>query len=176
MSPKSKREYLASILLPYRSSSKRRKSQILNEFCAVCGYHRKYAVWLLKHHKRFTAPKPKKRGRTSKYKCPAVLEPLKQIWLAAHLPCSSRLKAIIPLWMPFLPHALPSVKLLSKERVGSKTIKKHDTTKTPYQRTLESPHIAAKTKELLKEQFKTLNSFNLKKEMEKKLARIFNRH
>jgi hypothetical protein len=379
MSPLSRKEYLASILLPYRSASKHRKSQILNEFCSVCGYHRKYAVWLLKHHKRFTAPKPGKRGRASKYNRLSVLGPLKEIWLAANMPCSSRLKAMIPLWLPFYPqvlsesvkkallsispptidrllktartkygrrgrsttkpgtllkkhipvktkqwdetrpgyieadtvahcggslagvfvytvdavdiatgwteqravygkgetgvleqlkdievsfpfpllgfdsdnggefinhHAykhftqrqkpvaftrsreyesndnahieqknwthvrqylgydrldhpgdtglvnalyrsewrlylnffLPSVKLVSKERIGSKTIKKHDVPKTPYQRTIESAHVTAKDKQLLKEQFKTLNPFNLKKEMEKKLARIFNRH
>jgi len=379
MSPKSKKEYLASIFLPYRNASKKRKSQILNEFCLVCDYHRKYAIWLLKHHKRFTTPKPGKRGRASKYNNPAILEPLKQIWLAANLPCSSRLKAIIPLWLPFYPEALsakvkeallsispstidrllksvrikygkrgrsttkpgtllkkhipiktkqwdetrpgfieadtvahcggslagefaytvdtvdiatgwteqravlgkgeagvleqlkdieasypfpllgfdsdnggefinyhalkhftqrekpvaftrsreyesndnahieqknwthvrqyfgysrlddprvvswmnefyrlesrlylnfflPSVKLLSKERIGSKTIKRHDLPKTPYQRVLESKDVSTQTKNLLKEQFKTLNPFFLKKEMEKKLARIFNLH
>jgi hypothetical protein len=379
MSPLSKKEYLASILLPYRSASKHRKSQILNEFCSVCGYHRKYAVWLLKHHKRFTASTPKKRGRASKYNRLSVLVPLKEIWLAANMPCSSRLKAVIPLWLPSYPqvlpekvkkallsisqstidrllkpartkygrrgrsttkpgtllkkhipiktkqwdetrpgyieadtvahcggslagvfvytvdavdiatgwteqravygkgetgvleqlkdmevsfpfpllgfdsdnggefinhHAykhftqrqkpiaftrsreyesndnahieqknwthvrqylgydrldhpgdtglmnalyrsewrlylnffLPSVKLVSKERIGSKTIKKHDAPKTPYQRTIESPHVSTEVKDRLRKQFKTLNPFSLKKEMEKKLARVFNRH
>ena len=379
MSPISKREYLQSILLPYRSASKKRKSQILNEFCLVCGYHKKHAIRLLNHHKRFTKPKPKRRGRASRYNRPAILWPLKQIWLAANLPCSSRLKAIIPLWLPFYPeplsvkvkealfsisaatidrllrsvrikygkrgrsttkpgtllkkhipiktkqwdetrpgfieadtvahcggslagefaytvdtvdiatgwteqraalgkgeagvllqlkdieasypfpllgfdsdnggefinyHAfkyftqrekpvaftrsreyesndnahveqknwtqvrqyfgysrlddprvvdlmnelyrsewrlylnffLPSVKLLSKERIGSKTIKKHDKPKTPYQRVLESEHVSVQNKTILKEQFKTLNPFNLKKQVEKKLAKIFNLH
>jgi hypothetical protein len=68
------------------------------------------------------------------------------------------------------------VKLLSKERIGSKAFKKHDHPKTPYQRALESTHVSVKTKTFLKEQYKTLNPFNLKKEMEKKLAKIFNIH
>ena len=29
-----------------------------------------------------------------------ILNPLKSIWLASHLPCSKRLKAILPLWLP----------------------------------------------------------------------------
>ena len=35
----------------------------------------------------------------------------------------------------------PSVKLLAKERIGSKTIKHHDSPKTPYQRVIDSPHV-----------------------------------
>lgn len=379
MSPKSKKEYLESILLRYRSSSKKQKSQILNEFCLACNYHKKHAIRLLNNHKRFTRPSPRKRGRASKYNRPAVLGPLKQIWLAANLPCSSRLRALIPIWLPFYPeplseeikkallaisaatidrilrsvrirygkrgrsttkpgtllkkhipiktkqwdetrpgfieadtvahcggslsgefaytvdtvdiatgwteqravlgkgeagvleqlkdieasypfpllgfdsdnggefinyHAfryftqrdtpvaftrsreyesndnahveqknwthvrqyfgydrlddprvvslmnefyrsesrlylnffLPSVKLVSKERIGSKTVKKHDLPKTPFQRVLESKHVLTQKKNILKEQFKTLNPFTLKKEMEKKLARVFNLH
>src|SRR3989338_598429 len=377
MSLKSKKEYLESILLRYRSASKKQKSIILTEFCLACGYHRKHAVRILNHHKRFTKPKAKKPGRASRYNTPSVLGPLKEIWLKANLPCSSRLKAIIPLWMPFYPQALsikakealllisqatidrvlrpvrikygkrgrsttkpgtllkkhipiktkqwdeerpgyieadtvahcggslagefaytvdtvdiatgwteqravlgkgetgvllrlkdiessypfpllgfdsdnggefinyhalkyftqrekpveftrsreyesndnahveqknwthvrqylgydrlddprvvdlmnelytsewrtylnfflPSVKLLSKERIGSKTIKKHDKPKTPYQRALESKHVKPDVKEHLRNQFKTSNPFELKKGMEKKLARIFN--
>ena len=379
MSPRSKKEYLESVLLRYRSALKKQKSLILNEFCLACGYHRKHAIRILNHHKRFARPNPKRPGRPSRYNHLSVLRPLKEIWLKANLPCSSRLKAIIPLWLPFYPEALsarvkeallsisqatmdrllkavrikygkrgrsttkpgtllkrhipiktkqwdetrpgfieadtvahcggslagefaytvdtvdiatgwteqravlgkgetgvleqlkdieasypfpflgfdsdnggefinyhalkhftqrekpvaftrsreyesndnahieqknwthvrqyfgydrlddprvvswmnefyrgesrlylnfflPSVKLLSKERIGSKTIKKHDKPKTPYQRALESKHVSIQAKNLLKEQFKTLNPFTLKKEMEKKLARIFNLH
>jgi hypothetical protein len=79
-------------------------------------------------------------------------------------------------WRLYHNFFMPSVKLLSKERIGSKTVKVHDKPKTPYQRTLESPYVLEKTKTRLKEQFKTLNPFLLKKEMEKKLARIFNLH
>jgi hypothetical protein len=77
-------------------------------------------------------------------------------------------------WRLYLNFFLPSVKLLSKERIGSKTIKKHDLPKTPYRRALESKHVSVQKKNILKEQFKTLNPFELKKGMEKKLARIFN--
>jgi len=67
----------------------------------------------------------------------------------------------------------PSVKLQNKKRVGSKTIKQYDSPKTPYQRVLTSPDVPDETKNILQKQFKTLNPFLLRKEMEKKLKKIF---
>ena len=100
MSPRARMEYLETIYLRYKRASRKKKTLILNEFCTNCGYHRKHAIRLLSHFKRFTKPKPKKRGKPSKYHKPSVLKPLKKIWLAANLPCSKRLKAILPLWLP----------------------------------------------------------------------------
>jgi hypothetical protein len=93
-------ECVESIYLRYKRASREEKTSILTEFCATCGYHRKHAIRLLKNFKRFTKPKPKKRGAPSKYNKPSITEPLKRIWLAANLPCSKRLKVIISLWMP----------------------------------------------------------------------------
>ncbi len=47
MARRSKREYLQSIDERYRQSSRAEKQTILDEFMQVCGYHRKYAIWLL---------------------------------------------------------------------------------------------------------------------------------
>jgi hypothetical protein len=93
-------EYLETIYLRYKKASVKEKTLILNEFCSNCGYHRKHAIRLLNHFKRFIKPKPEKRGKPSKYKKPSILKPLKKIWLAANLPCSKRLKVILPLWLP----------------------------------------------------------------------------
>lgn len=100
MSPRSKREYLEAIFLRYKKASRKEKKTILYEFCAASGYHRKHAIRLLRRFKRFPKPKTKKRGRSPLYDCHALLKPLKQIWLAANLPCSKRLKALLPLWLP----------------------------------------------------------------------------
>jgi len=100
MSPRSKREYLEAVHLRYRRASRRGRSLILDEFCATTGCHRKHAIRLLRRFKRFTQPRPRKRGRRPVYCHPDLLLPLKRIWLAANLPCSKRLKAIIPLWLP----------------------------------------------------------------------------
>ena len=117
MTFKAKMEYLESIYLRYKKASKKEKSIILTEFCLNCNYHRKHAIRLLNNFKRFTKPKPKKRGRPSKYNKPSIIEPLKRIWLTANLPCSKLLKAIIPLWLPYYaeeysPLSLEQVKAL----------------------------------------------------------------
>ena len=47
MSNKSKREYLRSIRERYFKADHEGKKRILDEFCANCGYNRKYAIRLL---------------------------------------------------------------------------------------------------------------------------------
>jgi hypothetical protein len=66
------------------------------------------------------------------------------------------------------------VKLISKERIASKTVKRYDRPQTPYQRILASSVIDEKTKENLKALYKTLNPFTLRKSMENKLKAVFN--
>ena len=100
MSPRAKKEYLEAIYLRYKESSRKEKKRILDEFCATFGYHRKHAIRLLRKFKRFRKTQTKKRGRASFYSQPQILKPLKKIWLTANLPCSKRLKAILPLWIP----------------------------------------------------------------------------
>jgi hypothetical protein len=100
MSPRSKKEYIEAIHKRYKHASRSGKKVILDEFCATSGYHRKYAIVLLKGFKRFRKPVWKKRGRKPVYRKDGIMKPLKKIWLAANLPCSKRLKAILPLWLP----------------------------------------------------------------------------
>ena len=47
MSLSSKQEYLGRIYGRYQRAGREHKSKILDEFCAVCGYHRKFALRLL---------------------------------------------------------------------------------------------------------------------------------
>jgi hypothetical protein len=100
MSPRSKREYIEAVFLHYKKASHKGKTIILNEFCATSGYHRKHAIRILRYFKQFQKPKTKKPGRSPLYHLETILRPLKQIWLAANLPCSKRLKALLPLWLP----------------------------------------------------------------------------
>ena len=64
MVSKSKREYLAKIKDRYRHANRKGKARILDEFCAVCGHHRKHAIRLLNGDGR---KKKKKPGRPSIY-------------------------------------------------------------------------------------------------------------
>ena len=94
---KSKREYLLAIWDRYQRVGRRFKSKILDEFCAVCGYTRKYAIGLLKRKPRQRRKKP---GPPRQYDG-SVLAPLKVIWLACEQMCSKRLKVALALWLPF---------------------------------------------------------------------------
>lgn len=99
--------------------SRKEKTRILDEFGATYGYHRKYAIRLLRGFKRFTKPKPKKRGRRPLYHSEAILIPLKRTGLAANLPCSKRLKVILPIWLPgsagyFEPLSLEEINALKR--------------------------------------------------------------
>lgn len=59
----------------------------------------------------------------------------------------------------------PVMKLISKERVGSKVKKTYDRARTPFQRVLESPFVSHQAKDALKEQYETLNPVQLKREI-----------
>jgi len=98
MGIKERRIYLVAIRKRYRQASKRAKAVILDEFCAVCDYHRKYAIRLLGRGDR----KPRRRpGRKPRYQREAILPVLKALWLATDQMCSKKLVAAIPLWLPF---------------------------------------------------------------------------
>jgi len=56
----------------------------------------------------------------------------------------------------------PTLKLIDKIRKGSKTVKKYDKAKTPYQRILTCEHISQKTKDELTEQYENLDPIALK--------------
>lgn len=47
MSFGAKREYLKEIWERYQKSTRNQKSRILDEFCEVTGFHRKYAIRIL---------------------------------------------------------------------------------------------------------------------------------
>ncbi len=51
--------------------------------------------------KRLPKPKAKTRGKPTIYQNEAICKFLKEIWLKANLPCSKRLKVILPLWLPW---------------------------------------------------------------------------
>lgn len=68
---------------------------------------------------------------------------------------------------------LPNFKLIAKQRVEAKIIKKHSKPATPYQRLMESKHITEAKKQELTEVYSQLNPFKLKKTIQKKLNAIF---
>ena len=61
----------------------------------------------------------------------------------------------------------PVRKLIKKERIGSKVIKRYDQAKTPYRRVLASPDIKEEIKVKLKNQYAMLNPAELKRKITK---------
>lgn len=77
-------------------------------------------------------------------------------------------------WSLYQNYFCPTFKLKSKIKINSKYKKTYETPKTPYKRLLESEHINEEIKERLRATYATLNPFSLKKDIEKKLKKIFN--
>ena len=99
VSPRSIREYTHAIRQRYTLASRAIKSQLLTEFCATTGYHRKAAIRVLTQRSHPTVRRSR-RGRPSPY-TPQLVRTLLQIWEAAGYPWSVRLKALLPLWLPW---------------------------------------------------------------------------
>lgn len=97
MSQRSRQEYLERIRVRYQRAGRKYKKIILDEFCEVCGYERKYAIKLVNRppgpRKRPPGPKPRYGEQE--------LRVLKRIWKHSEQICSKRLKAALSLWLPF---------------------------------------------------------------------------
>lgn len=97
-------ERLSQALKGYRARyrkavSKKERGEVLTEFCKVTGYHRKYAITLLRcGEEKGQASTPRRRGTTYSAAAMRVIE---RIWKAAGYPWSVRLKAMLPTWLPW---------------------------------------------------------------------------
>jgi len=100
MNGMSRREYLRAIWDRYRRSKPDQKGKILDEFCRICGYNRKYAIGLLNRPRPTDRPQRRK-SRGSSYGR-SVIDVLASVWEAAGYPWSVRLKALLPLWLPWI--------------------------------------------------------------------------
>jgi len=76
-------------------------------------------------------------------------------------------------WSLYQNHFCPTMKLIEKKKINSRYYKRYDTPKTPYQRLMESEFISQDAKDSLKDQHVTLNPFELKRAIERKLKHIF---
>ena len=100
MGRKSRWEYLRMIHPRYRDASREEKGRILNEFCKVTGYNRKYSVRVLNGPPPERQP-PRRRARKPSYGS-KVVSILAEVWEAAGYPWSVRLKALLPVWLPWI--------------------------------------------------------------------------
>lgn len=92
MSPESVREYLERMRQRYRGASKWQRGALLDEVCAVTGYHRKAAIRALGRSP--TTPRGH-RGRAVVYEG-VVVDALVELWEASDRLCSKRLVGVLP--------------------------------------------------------------------------------
>lgn len=67
----------------------------------------------------------------------------------------------------------PSFKLVAKERVGDRIIKRYDTARTPYQRVLERSDISVEVKARLAHLYVQLNPAELRRRIDEKVAQLW---
>lgn len=101
MSPQAKWEYMKAIYPRYhKATSRKEKTRILTEFCLTYKCHRKHALRLL------NAPPPPERRAPRKCRAALygqrVISILEALWEATGYLWSARLKAALPLWMPWI--------------------------------------------------------------------------
>ena len=104
-----RKSYLNEIRLRYQKSTKKQKKFILDEFCSVCRYSRKYAIRILGGR---IQPRIKKPGRKPKYDSVVFLTALVDLWELMGRINSKKMKAAIPLWLPFYKQVSPDIKIL----------------------------------------------------------------
>jgi len=93
MSQQSKRELLEAVHARYLKAGKKEKTKIVDEFVAATGYHRKYALRILKRGP--SRKKGKRKGRKAIYRG-EVVRVLEQIWEICGRICSRRLHPFLP--------------------------------------------------------------------------------
>ena len=74
---------------------------------------------------------------------------------------------------PYINFFQPSLKLIAKERLGTKTIKRYDLAKTPYQRVLERKDISLPAKAQLMNWYLQLNPAELRRRINQKTAKLW---
>jgi hypothetical protein len=132
VSGEGKRQYLEKIYLRYRHAGRAEKRRILDEFCQVASYHRKYAIRLLNGPVP-GGPRPP-RHRVAPYG-PAAIEALRAIWAAAGYPWSVRLKALLPLWLPWARRRLSLARPVERQLLAISP-RQMDRRLAPYKRQL----------------------------------------
>jgi hypothetical protein len=101
MSRASRWEYFKAVYARYQRADRKGKQAVLDEFGLNTRYHRKYALRLLNGPPPERKRRPVLRKRTPRYSAELV-SILAAVWAAAGYPWSVLLRALLPLWMPWV--------------------------------------------------------------------------
>ena len=87
--------------------------------------------------------------------------------------CVEELNEAYRAWCALKNYFTPVMKLVEKTRVGGRYRKRYDSPKTPAQRLLEWEHLPAEGRKQIESHLAELNPFELHRNVEKHLARVF---
>ncbi len=135
MARQSKREYLRSIHERYHQAGRKEKTIMLEEFCKVCGYNRKYAIGLLSRPLPNLGTRRRVTVRSATYS-QASIKTLAKVWKASGYLCSQRLKAALPQWLPWIKRHFELNGTLEKE-VLAISARQMDRRLSPHKRTVK---------------------------------------
>lgn len=107
-----KRSYINSVRTRYQNSTKKQKTKILDEFCATTKLSRKHAIRALNGKVNLKLIKP---GRKAKYSSAEFLLHLVELWELMGRINSKKMKAAIPLWLPYYKDIASSISTLLLE-------------------------------------------------------------
>ena len=100
MSKSSRQDYLNRMRARYeRTQSRKEKSLMITEFCAMTGYEKKHSLKLLQGKRPGPGRMLARRGRRGKTYGDKEREILKAVWLEAEQPCGKRMRAVLDLWL-----------------------------------------------------------------------------
>jgi hypothetical protein len=100
MSQKTKAEVMERLRRYYVKAGPDYKSELIDQAIELLGYHRKAAIRALNRRPTPVRSAAVVLGRPREYEPERLLKVLKPIWFAAYQPCGSRLRALLPEWLP----------------------------------------------------------------------------
>ncbi len=98
MSPRQSKPFLEVVRERYKGAERGEKRRILDKCCKELGFHRKHLIRLLAGRR---SQRCGRRGRPPRYVAAGMLQALEWFYMQTDMLCSKRLKAAIPLWLPF---------------------------------------------------------------------------
>ena len=106
MARRSKQEYLAVMWHRYQRGGRAERSALLDEVTRMCGYHRKYAIGLL-NGRQPPQPGPRRVPKRRPTYSAEAISVLAWIWEQSGYLCATRLKAALPIWLPWVRQRRP---------------------------------------------------------------------
>ncbi|MDR4466597.1 MAG: hypothetical protein MRJ66_20290 [Nitrospira sp.] len=114
MARRSKQEYLGLMWKRYQRAGRAERTALLDEVTRMCGYHRKYALGLL-NRRQPPRPRPRRVPRRRPIYSAEAISVLAWIWEESGYLCAARLKAALPLWLPWVRQRRPLSPTLERQ-------------------------------------------------------------